>query len=101
MGIERLMELIKMPDDSRDGYYLGALDDEAISTIISATQKLRKTFKATCDYKKRNLQKHLKAADKVNAKYCAVIGSNELKDATIWIKNLQNKTEKIISLKEL
>jgi histidyl-tRNA synthetase len=101
MGIERLMELIKMPDDSRDGYYLGALDDEAISTIISATQKLRKTFKATCDYKKRNLQKHLKAADKVNAKYCAVIGSNELKDATIWIKNLQNKTEETISLKEL
>ena len=101
MGIERLMELIKMPDNSRDGYYLGALDDEAISAIISATQKLRKTSKATCDYKKRNLQKHLKAADKANAQYCAVIGSNELKDATIWIKNLQNKTEKIISLKEL
>jgi histidyl-tRNA synthetase len=101
MGIERLMELIVMPDISRYGYYLGALDDEAIPTIISATQKLRKTSKAICDYKKRNLQKHLKAADKANAQFCAVIGSNELKDSTIWIKNLQNKTEEIISLKEL
>lgn len=100
IGIERLMELIDMPSNARDGYYLGAMDDEAIDTIIKLTQKIRQTNKATCDYKKRNLQKHLKAADKVNARFCAVIGSNEIKDATVWVKDLQNKTEKVISLEE-
>jgi len=44
--------------------------------------------------------KHLKAADKVNAKFCAIIGSNEIKDGTIWVKDLENKTEKVVSLEE-
>lgn len=100
MGIERLMELIKMPEISRDGYYLGAMDEEAIDSIINLTQKIRQTNKATCDYKKRNLQKHLKAADKVNARFCAVIGSNEMKNGNVWLKDLQDKTEKVISLEE-
>lgn len=100
IGIERLMELIKMPETSRDGYYIGALDEEAVDLIVKLAQSKRKTEKTTIDYKAKNLQKHLKAADKVNAKYCAVIGSNEIKDATIWVKDLQNKTEKTIPLQE-
>jgi len=101
MGIERLMELIKMPETKRDGYYIGAMDDEAVDLVVNIAHKIRKTNKAVCDYKSKNLQKHLKAADKINAKFCAVIGSNELKDGTIWIKDLENKTEKVISLEEL
>ena len=68
--------------------------------IVKLAQTKRKTEKTTIDYKAKNLQKHLKAADKVNAKYCAVIGSNEIKDATIWVKDLQNKTEITMSLED-
>jgi histidyl-tRNA synthetase len=100
MGIERLMELIEMPSTCREGYYIGAMDEEAISLVVKIAQSKRKTNKTTIDYKARNLQKHLKAADKVNAKFCAVIGSNEIKDGTIWVKDLENKTEKVISLEE-
>jgi len=100
MGIERLMELIVMPEPKREGYYLGAMDEEAIDLVMGLTHKKRKTDKVTVDYKSKNLQKHLKAADKVNAKFCAVIGSNEIKNATIWVKNLENKTEESISLEE-
>ena len=100
MGIERLMELIQMPSTCRDGYYIGAMDEEAISLVVKTAQDKRKTNKTIIDYKARNLMKHLKAADKVNARFCAVIGSNEIKDATIWVKDLQNKTEEVISLKE-
>ncbi|WP_457746934.1 histidine--tRNA ligase [Sulfurimonas sp.] len=100
MGIERLMELIKMPEESRDGYYLGAMDDEAVELIISLTQQKRKSSKATCEYRARNLKAHLKNADKANAQYCCIIGSNEMNNQTIWIKDLENKTEETISLKE-
>ncbi len=100
MGIERLMELIDMPSTCREGYYIGAMDEEAISLVVKTAQSKRKTNKTIIDYKARNLQKHLKAADKVNAKFCAVIGSNEMKDGTIWVKDLQNKTEEVISLEE-
>lgn len=100
MGIERLLELIKMPQNSRDGYYLGAMDDEAIDMIISLTHKKRATDKAICDYKAKNLKQHLKGADKVNAKYCCVIGTNEINDGTIWIKDLQNKKEFVLKREE-
>ena len=100
MGIERLMELIVMPEELRDGYYIGAMDEEAISLVVKTAQDKRKTNKTIIDYKARNLMKHLKAADKVNAKFCAIIGSNEIKDGTIWVKDLQDKTEKVVSLEE-
>ena len=100
MGIERLMELIKMPEVKRDGYYFGAMDEEAIDFIIATTQKRRKTDKASCEYKARNLKAHLKNADKVNARYCCVIGSNELENGAIWVKDLEEKSEKMVALEE-
>ena len=100
MGIERLMELIVMPEKKREGYYLGAMDEEAISLVVQLSHKKRQTKKVTLEYKAKNLQKHLKGADKVNARFCVVIGSNELKDGTLWIKDLQNKTEETISVKD-
>ncbi|SFV65395.1 Histidyl-tRNA synthetase [hydrothermal vent metagenome] len=100
MGIERLLELIQMPNESREGYFLGAMDEEAVELILSLTQRKRKTDKASCDYRARNLKNHLKSADKINARYCCVIGSNELENKTIWVKDLQNKTEETISIEE-
>jgi histidyl-tRNA synthetase len=100
IGIERLMELIVMPKVKRDGYYIGAMDDEAIDLVVKLAHTKRKTDKTTIDYKTKNLKNHLKAADKANAKYCAVIGSDELQNATIWVKDLENKTEKKLPLEE-
>jgi histidyl-tRNA synthetase len=100
IGIERLMELIVMPKVKRDGYYIGAMDDEAVDLVVKLAHTKRKTDKTTIDYKTKNLKNHLKAADKANAKYCAVIGSDELQNATIWVKDLENKTEKKLPLEE-
>jgi len=94
------MELIVMPEEKKDGYYIGAMDDEAIDMIVKIAHNKRKTDTVAIDYKTKNLKNHLKAADKVNAKYCAVIGSNEMKDGTIWVKNLEDKTEKTVTLEE-
>lgn len=100
MGIERLMELIVMPQAKRDGYYIGAMDEEAVDLVVSLTHSKRNTDKATCDFKAKNLKNHLKSADKVSAKYCCVIGTNEIKDATIWVKDLESKSENVILLKD-
>ena len=100
MGIERLMELIVMPEKKREGYYFGAMDEEALELIIKLTQQKRKSKKAGCDFKAKNLKNHLKGADKMNARFCCVIGSNELENNTIWVKDLEKKTESTISLEE-
>ena len=100
MGIERLMELIKMPAVKKSGYYIGAMDDEAIDLVVKLAHKKRECDTVFVEYKSKNMKNHLKAADKFNAKYCAVIGSNELKGGTLWIKDLDNKVEKTVLLEE-
>lgn len=98
MGIERLLELIKMPEIKREGFYIGAMDDEAVDLVMSLAHKKRKTDKTTIDYKAKNLKNHLKGADKVNARFCCVIGTNEMQNGTVWVKDLEEKTETTIKV---
>ena len=100
MGIERLMELIVMPENKREGYYMGAMDEEAVDLVVQLAQKKRETDKVIIDYKPKNFKNHLKGADKVNAKYFCIIGENEINDGNIRIKDLEDKSEKVILLKD-
>jgi len=100
MGIERLLELIEMPENKKDGYYIGAMDDEGIDFVISLAHKKRKTDKVTVEYKAKNFKNHMKMADKVNAKYFCIIGSNEIENNTLTIKNLEDKSEQTIKMEE-
>jgi len=100
LGIERIMELVQMPTKEREGYYIGAMDAEAIDTLFPLASKKRQTDKVTLEYSPKKLKAHLKGADKVNARYCAVIGEDELRDGTIWVKDLVKKEETTISLDE-
>jgi histidyl-tRNA synthetase len=100
MGIERLLELIEMPESKKEGYYIGAMDDEGVDLVVSLAHKKRKTDKVTIDYKAKNFKNHIKAADKVNAKYFCIVGSNEIQDGKITIKNLEDKTEESVNIKD-
>ncbi len=101
IGIERLLELIKMPEKEREGYYFGAMDVEAMETVLKAGQSKRADEKVIIEYEPKSLKAHLKGADRVNARYCAVIGENELQNGTIWVKDLLNKSEQNIALTSL
>ncbi len=101
LGIERIMELVKMPEVERNGYYLGAMDEEAIDSLFPLASKKRATHKVTVEYAPKKLKAHLKNADRVNARYCAVIGEDEFKDETIWVKDLVEKREVVVGWEEL
>ena len=96
MGIERLMDLIVMPELKREGYYIGALCDEASDICFKLAIDMRKTKKVILEYNKKSLKAHLKSADKQNARFCVCIGEDELSKDLVWVKNLQNKEEKSI-----
>ena len=93
MGIERLMELIVMPETQREGYYIGAMDIESVDLVVKLAQKKRKSDKVTIDYKAKNFKNHIKGADKVNAKYFIMIGSDEVESSSFILKNLDDKSE--------
>jgi len=100
IGIERLLELIVMPEPKREGYYLGAMDAESLSLVLKVAEALRKTQKAVVEYDPKKLQNHLKGADRINARYCAVIGENERNTDTVWVKDLEQKSETQIPMSQ-
>ncbi len=100
LGIERIMELVQMPEIQREGIYLGAMVEDAVETLFAIASSKREETKVTLEYKSKGFKSHLKGADKVQARFVALIGEDELKNGTVWIKDLESKEEKSIVLSE-
>ncbi len=101
LGLERVMELAKMPQEEKEGYYFGALDEAGLETLFKEAKNIRKNKKVYIDYQIRSLNAHLKQADKKNTLYFLCAGSEDIKNANVRVKNLKTKEEKVINLGEL
>jgi len=100
IGIERLLELIKMKEVQKDIIYMGALDETSLNTVLRTANSKRRTTTTIVEYTPRAFGKHFKLAEKVNANIFALIGEKELKNGTIYVKNLDTKEEKTIKLED-
>jgi histidyl-tRNA synthetase len=100
IGIERLLELIKTEDVEKESIYLGALCEEALNVLTKVAAKKRKDYKTFIEYTPRGFGKHFKIAEKNSATIVALIGENEIKEGTIYTKNLKTKEEKTIKLED-
>ena len=98
IGIERIMELIKLPQAQREGIYIGTMIPQAIDTILDIAHQKRKHNKVILEYNPKSLKAHLKGADRANARYAAIIGEDEYKNGTIMIRDLQERSDKNISI---
>jgi histidyl-tRNA synthetase len=100
IGIERLLELIKMKKNDEEVLYIGSMCEKACDKVFSLVNQKRKDVKVITDYKVRGFGKHLNNAEKQGASIVALLGENELKDNTIWMKDFSTKEEKTISIEE-
>ncbi len=100
IGIERIMELVKMPETKREGIYMGAMTQEAVEALFPLAEQKRKESKVTVEYNSKGFKSHMKGADKANARYAVLIGEDELKEGTVWFKDLESKEEKSVLLGE-
>ena len=99
IGIERLLELIKIENqENNQVLYIGAMCEEAIDKVFKTVAEKRKTIKVLTDYKVRSFSKHLNNGQKQGATIIALMGENEIKNGTIWIKDLISKEEQNIQL---
>ncbi len=101
IGIERIMELVKMPELQREGYYMGAMVPEAIEKVIALANTKRKRDKVTVEYTSKGFKSHMKGVDKSNARYALLIGEDELKNGTVWLKDMESKEEKTVLVDDL
>ena len=100
IGIERLLELVKMQEKKEDIIYLGALSQEALNTLTKIAVNKRKTSKTVIEYTPRAFGKHFKLAEKHNATIVALMGENELNSGTIYTKNIETQEEKNFNIED-
>jgi histidyl-tRNA synthetase len=100
IGIERLLELIVMKKNDKEVMYIGSMCEDAYDTVFSLVASKRETTKVISDYNSRGFTKHINNAQKKGATIIALIGKDELKNGTIWIKNLSTKKEQTINLED-
>lgn len=101
IGIERIYDLVKTPEKVREGFYIGAMELETLQELVTVATNLRKRYKVVFENSPKSLKSLLKSADRVNAKYCVVVGENERKDGSVWIKELESGKEQTIKQLDL
>ncbi len=101
IGIERIMELVNMPENTKEGYYMGAMVPEAVEKVIAIANAKRKSNKVTVEYASKGFKSHMKGVDKSNARYALLIGEDELANGTVWIKDMESKEEMTVTIDDL
>ena len=100
IGIERIFDLIKLPDNDSNLLYFGAMCEDGVDVVFKKSSSLVDA-EIFCEYKIKGFNAHMKNAMKKNAKYCILVGEDELKNNTLWVKNLKTKEEKTIEINNL
>ena len=102
MGIERLMLLmdnlgVEIPNNERVKVYFAPMGEKEAEKCFNMVQLLRQNgIRAEMDHMNRSIKAQFKYADKIDAGFVGVIGSNELENGQVKIKNMANGSENLI-----
>ena len=107
LGMERLLialeaEGIEMEDESGLDAYVMVLDKEARTYAFEICTMLRANgFRTDMDMLGRSFKAQFKAADRSKAKAVLLVGSKEMEEGTVTVKNTHEKTQTTVKVDEL
>jgi len=107
MGMERLLLTIEaagieIPKPSAIDIYFASVDDNAKKSIASEMMNLReKGFITETDYMGRSLKAQMKYANKIDCRYVAIIGEDEIKKGTVALRSMETGDQKEVKLDDL
>jgi histidyl-tRNA synthetase len=82
--------------------FIISLDENLIEKSINIVQKLREQgLTVDLDLMRRGLGKSLKYASSINANKVLIIGSNEVKQDSVTIRNMETGDQKLIKIKDI
>ena len=106
-GIGRVLdaleaEEVELPiNNSIDLFLLYVNDEEKKNALFLAEEVRMAGYSVDTEFNGRSLKSQFKKADNLNAKYIAVLNSEDLNNGEIKIKNNKTKEEEIISTESL
>ena len=96
-GIERLISVCEKNGSDFGGgdpgvdIYLSNIGEEALEAAENLAERVREAgFSAQTDLMNRSLKAQMKYADKIGAKFSAVVGEEEVKNQRLTIKNMES-----------
>ncbi len=104
MGIERMLLLmentgVEFIEDKKPKVYLAPMGEKAKEVAFLLAIKLRNSgIIAELDHMNRGIKAQFKYADKIGAKYVAVLGDNELEKGEIKVKEMAKGLETMVNL---
>ncbi|OUM96052.1 MAG: histidine--tRNA ligase [Thermobacillus sp. ZCTH02-B1] len=106
IGLERTVLLLQKlrQDASRAALdvYLVSQGEAAERETVRLLHRLRQAgFKADRDYARRSMKAQLKAADRLKARYAAILGDDELSRGEIALKEMASGEQRTVRLEEL
>lgn len=107
MGIERtLLTLdengIEIPRLPYIDLYIGAMGDAAKVKALNLVNKLReRNLRCECDHMNRSVKAEMKYANKIDARFTAIIGDNELQSNTAKFKRMSDGEQFQIDLQNI
>ena len=107
VGIERILMLldnlgVQIPNDQKVTVYFAPMGEKEGEKAFELASALRnKGVICDFDHMGRGIKAQFKYADKIGAKYVAVIGSNELEQGVVKLKNMTDGSEKEMTFTEI
>jgi len=104
LGLERLLSVISSvgaaPENERSGIQVVALGEQArgVLVILSALLRYALTIPVFMDFDDRKLLAQLKTADRNNARYALIVGSDELSRGEAVLRDLTQRSDTPVSL---
>lgn len=107
IGLERTVMLLEhqeteLPDLTSIDVYLVALGEAADREVTRLVYELRTAgIRAERDYQGRKMKAQMKSADRLKARYTAILGDDELANGEITLKNMETSEQRSVKLTEL
>lgn len=103
LGVERLLMILKAKGknfkDSSVSVFIVALGDRAYQEAFSIAQLLRESCVPThMDLEAKSLKAQLRQADRVNARFCLIIGEDEIEKGKAVLRNMFESTQEEVLL---
>lgn len=103
LGEERaLLAAAGTPVPDRELVFVVALSENERATGIAVLKELRaQGVNARMDYDSRKVQKQFRSADIAGARFCAILGGNEVAKGTVSLKDMKSGEQREMAREEL
>ncbi len=107
IGIERIMlalanENIDLVGNLAPDIYIGFIGDEAKIASYDLVRRLRDAgIKVEYNLNEKNIKPQMKYANKIGARYLALIGQNELETGVLSVKNMESGEKEDVKIDDL